>query len=211
MHPARLSARNPRKQRSLFSTLLVLVIAAGGRLPHLRASFSSAHLFACFLDSFQKRRQAGRVMSTHGPAARDPSGQNFERTLKDAGLRVTAPRIAVLEWLGLHSHSTAEQVASGVRAGLGSVSTQAIYDVLNACVTAALVRRIEPAGHPARFETRIGDNHHHVVCRKCGLTEDVDCAADRVPCLEPSGETGFVIDEAEIIFWGLCSDCRQSP
>lgn len=102
---------------------------------------------------------------------------------------------------------TADQVATGVRGQLGSVSTQAVYDVLGACARAELVRRIEPAGHPARFETRTGDNHHHLVCRRCGRTEDVDCAVGAAPCLEPSDGKGFAVDEAEVVFWGLCPDC----
>jgi Fur family ferric uptake transcriptional regulator len=128
--------------------------------------------------------------------------------LKDAGLRITAPRIAVLEWLAGHPHATADAVAEGVRARLGSVSTQAVYDVLNACSRTGLLRRIEPAGHPARYETRTGDNHHHLVCRDCGRTEDVDCVHGAAPCLEPSDTVGFAVDEAEVLFWGLCPDCR---
>ncbi|MFD7658576.1 Fur family transcriptional regulator [Actinosynnema sp. NPDC059797] len=128
--------------------------------------------------------------------------------LKDAGLRVTAPRLAVLDWLAEHPHATADQVAEGVRARLGSVSTQAVYDVLNACSGAGLLRRIEPAGHPARYETRTGDNHHHLVCRSCGRTADVDCVHGAAPCLEPSSAEGFAVDEAEILFWGLCPGCQ---
>ncbi|WP_433267387.1 Fur family transcriptional regulator [Actinosynnema sp. CS-041913] len=128
--------------------------------------------------------------------------------LKDAGLRVTAPRLAVLEWLAEHPHATADQVADGVRARLGTVSTQAVYDVLNACSRTGLLRRMEPAGHPARYETRTGDNHHHLVCRQCGRTEDVDCVHGAAPCLEPSDTAGFAVDEAEVLFWGLCPDCR---
>jgi Fur family transcriptional regulator, stress-responsive regulator len=127
--------------------------------------------------------------------------------LKTAGLRVTAPRVAVLEWLAGHPHTTADQVAEGVRQVLGSVSTQAVYDVLGACTKAHLVRRIEPAGHPARFETRTGDNHHHLVCRHCGRTEDVDCVHGAAPCLGPSSTAGFAVDEAEVVFWGLCPTC----
>ncbi|MBW4719732.1 Fur family transcriptional regulator [Saccharothrix obliqua] len=130
--------------------------------------------------------------------------------LKDAGLRITAPRLAVLEWLADHPHATADQVAEGVRARLGAVSTQAVYDVLNACARTGLLRRIEPAGHPARYETRIGDNHHHLVCRRCGRTEDVDCVHGAAPCLEPSATGGFTVDEAEVLFWGLCPDCRTA-
>lgn len=131
--------------------------------------------------------------------------------LRTAGLRVTAPRLAVFQWLADHPHATAEQVTAGVRHALGSVSTQAIYDVLGAFARADLVRRIEPAGHPARFETRTGDNHHHLVCRVCGRTDDVDCVQGQAPCLEPSETAGFTLDEAEVVFWGLCPTCGQSP
>lgn len=130
--------------------------------------------------------------------------------LRAAGLRITQPRIAVLEWLSGHPHATAEQVATAARARLGTVSTQAVYDVLSACTAAGLLRRIEPAGHPARFETRAGDNHHHLVCRVCGHTEDVDCVRGERPCLEPSDTAGFLVDEAEVVFWGLCPDCRTA-
>jgi Fe2+ or Zn2+ uptake regulation protein len=127
--------------------------------------------------------------------------------LRAAGLRVTAPRVATLDWLDGHPHSTADEVAEGVRERLGSVSTQAIYDVLHACARTGLLRRIEPAGHPARFETRTADNHHHLVCRVCGRTEDVDRVVGFAPCLEPSNSAGFLVDEAEVVFWGLCPDC----
>lgn len=127
--------------------------------------------------------------------------------LRHVGLRVTAPRRAVLAWLTAHPHSTADTIANAVRADLGTVSMQAVYDVLAACTSAGIVRRIEPAGHPARFERRVGDNHHHVVCRQCGRTADVDCVVGARPCLEPSEQNGFDIDEAEVVFWGLCPDC----
>jgi len=129
--------------------------------------------------------------------------------LRGAGLRVTAPRRAVLTWLTEHPHSTADAVGAAVRAQLGTVSTQAVYDVLAACVDAGLVRRIEPAGHPARFERRVADNHHHVVCRRCGATQDVDCAVGPAPCLAPSQAHGFAVDEAEVVFWGFCPSCQD--
>ncbi|BCI55606.1 transcriptional repressor [Mycolicibacterium litorale] len=133
-----------------------------------------------------------------------------EARLRAAGLRVTAPRLAVLSALAAAPHSTADDVASRVRDALGSVSTQAIYDVLRACVSAGLVRRIEPAGSSARYETRIGDNHHHLVCRGCGRVADVDCVVGAAPCLHPSSvEDGFTVDEAEVVFWGTCADCRS--
>jgi Fur family transcriptional regulator, stress-responsive regulator len=130
--------------------------------------------------------------------------------LRGAGLRVTAPRRAVLTWLADHPHSTADAVGTGVRAELGTISVQAVYDVLAAFVDAGLVRRIEPAGHAARFECRVADNHHHVVCRRCGVTRDVDCIVGATPCLTPLDDHGFAVDEAEVVFWGLCPDCRAA-
>ncbi|MEU0792013.1 Fur family transcriptional regulator [Amycolatopsis sp. NPDC005961] len=131
-------------------------------------------------------------------------------TLRAAGLRVTAPRQAVLTWLAAHPHSTVDEIGTGVRSVLGSVSTQAVYDVLGACAAAGLIRRIELPGHPARFERRAGDNHHHVVCRRCGRTEDVDCVVGAAPCLTPDDAHGFLVDEAEVVFWGVCPGCRAT-
>lgn len=131
--------------------------------------------------------------------------------LRASGLRVTSPRVAVLGALQAHPHATAETVAQHARRSLGSVSTQAVYDVLRVCTDAGLVRRIEPAGSAARFETRAGDNHHHLVCRNCGVTSDVDCAVGAAPCLTPSDSRGFVVDEAEVVFWGYCQTCRSTP
>lgn len=136
-----------------------------------------------------------------------PVDTELRHRLRHAGLRVTGPRLAVLTWLTGHPHTTADQVAVAVRDSLGSVSTQAVYDVLNAFTRANIVRRIEPAGHPARFETRAGDNHHHLVCRVCGRTEDVDCAVGLAPCLQPADSAGYTVDEAEVVFWGLCPNC----
>lgn len=130
--------------------------------------------------------------------------------VRQAGMRVTRPRVAILDWLGEHPHSTADQVGVGARARIGSVSTQAVYDVLAAFTDAGLVRRIEPAGHPARFECRTGDNHHHVVCRGCGRTEDVDCALGASPCLTPGDSHDFSVDEAEVVFWGWCPECQTT-
>ncbi|WP_029373495.1 Fur family transcriptional regulator [Mycobacterium sp. UM_WWY] len=128
--------------------------------------------------------------------------------LRAVGLRVTAPRVAVLEALADQPHATADDLATRVRRSLGSVSTQAVYDVLRACVTAGLVRRIEPAGSSARYETRAGDNHHHLVCRVCGRVTDVECVVGPAPCLEPADVDGFTVDEAEVVFWGVCPDCQ---
>ena len=130
--------------------------------------------------------------------------------LRDAGLRVTAPRVAVLAEMEDGKHVTADQVALAVRGRLGTISTQAVYDVLGALARAGLLRRIEPAGSPARYETRVGDNHHHVVCRSCGAIADVDCVVGEPPCLSPASAGGFVIDEAEVTFWGLCPDCQTT-
>ncbi|WP_024801036.1 Fur family transcriptional regulator [Nocardia sp. BMG51109] len=130
--------------------------------------------------------------------------------LRAAGLRVTAPRVAVLDVVTALPHSDADRVAVTVRERIGSVSTQAVYDVLRACVNAGLLRRIEPAGSAALYEARTGDNHHHLVCRTCGTVVDVDCAVGSAPCLDPSDTHGFSIDEAEVVYWGQCPDCRRT-
>jgi Fur family transcriptional regulator, stress-responsive regulator len=130
--------------------------------------------------------------------------------LREAGLRVTMPRQVVLAWLARHPHSTAEEIGAGVREWYGALSPQAIYGVLAACTDAGLLRRIEPAGHPARFERRVGDNHHHMVCRGCGRTEDVDHVVGERACLEPADQHGYLIDEAEVVFWGLCPACAAA-
>jgi Fur family ferric uptake transcriptional regulator len=135
-----------------------------------------------------------------------------EDLLRARGLRVTRPRLAVLEVLERsHGHLDVEQIAAQVRQRLDTVSTQAVYDVLSALSRAGLARRIEPAGSPARYESRVGDNHHHVVCRGCGEIADVDCAVGDAPCLTPSQAHGFVLDEAEVTFWGLCPACQTKP
>ena len=130
--------------------------------------------------------------------------------LRGASLRVTAPRVAVLAEVNAQPHADVESIAGAVRRQLGSVSTQAVYDVLRALSGAGLVRRIEPAAPPARFEARVGDNHHHVVCRVCSAIDDVDCAVGSAPCLEPSNDNGFLIDEAEVTYWGLCPRCASA-
>jgi len=130
--------------------------------------------------------------------------------LRQANLRVTAPRLAVLlSLVGKGAHRDADAIAGIARARLGSLSTQAVYDNLHTLERAGLVRRIQPSGHPARYEARVGDNHHHIVCRRCGHTADIDCAVGGAPCLEPSANHGFVVEEAEVIFWGLCPDCQN--
>ena len=131
-----------------------------------------------------------------------------QEQLRDASLRVTGPRVAVLTDVQAYPHTDVDTLTVRVRSRLGSVSTQAVYDVLHALTNAGLIRRIEPAGSPARFEARVSDNHHHVVCRKCGAIGDVDCAVGSAPCLEASNNHGFVIDEADVTFWGLCPLCQ---
>lgn len=131
-------------------------------------------------------------------------------SLRRAGLRVTAPRLAVLTAvLGEGQHRDVEAIAHAARVRLGTLSSQAVYDNLHILEVAGLVRRIQPSGHPARYEARVGDNHHHIVCRRCGLTADVDCTVGAAPCLEPSADHGFVVQEAEVIFWGLCPHCQR--
>jgi Fur family ferric uptake transcriptional regulator len=137
-----------------------------------------------------------------------PSDVEPAAMLRAAGLRVTAPRTAVLAEVQCHPHADVDAIATAVRRQLGSVSTQAVYDVLRALTEARLLRRLEPAGSPARFEARVDDNHHHVVCRTCGAIGDIDCTAGPAPCLEPGDTNGFVIDEAEVTFWGVCPDCQ---
>ena len=132
---------------------------------------------------------------------------DFEQMLREAALRVTRPRVAVLNAVYAHPHADTDSIIGAVRRGLPDVSHQAVYDVLRALTAAGLVRRIQPAGSVARYESRVGDNHHHVVCRSCGVIADVDCAVGTTPCLTASDDDGFSIDEAEVIYWGLCPDC----
>jgi Fur family transcriptional regulator, stress-responsive regulator len=131
--------------------------------------------------------------------------------LRGAGLRVTAARIALLDAVRTGDHLGVEAIAARVRERVGHVSLQAVYEALHALAAAGLVRRIEPADSAARYEGRVGDNHHHIVCRTCGRVADVDCATGAAPCLTASDDHGFVIDEAEVIYWGLCPDCSTAP
>lgn len=128
--------------------------------------------------------------------------------LRTAGLRVTRPRLAVLDVLRDGGHLDADEIATRLRERLESVSTQAIYDVLGALSRAGLARRVEPAGSPARYEARVGDNHHHVVCHGCGEIADIDCTIGEAPCLDPATAKGYEVDEAEVTFWGLCPSCQ---
>ena len=135
---------------------------------------------------------------------------DYETLLRSAQLRVTRPRLAVLEAVHALPHADTDAIIDGARGRLGDVSHQAVYDVLRVLTTAGLVRRIQPSGSVARYESRVADNHHHVVCRSCGAIADVDCAAGHAPCLTASDDHGFVIDEAEVTYWGLCPDCRTA-
>src|SRR6202012_4995672 len=130
--------------------------------------------------------------------------------LRGAGLRVTAVRVALLETVRDGDHLGVEAVAAGVRDRIGHVSLQAVYEALHALTAAGLIRRIEPAGGSPRFEGRVGDNHHHIVCRSCGVVADVDCAVGEAPCLTPADDRGFILNEAEVIYWGLCADCSSA-
>jgi Fur family ferric uptake transcriptional regulator len=136
---------------------------------------------------------------------------DFAAQLRAASLRVTRPRLAVLTALRDHPHVDTDTVISLVRVDLPTVSHQAVYDVLRALTDAGLVRRIQPAGATARYERRVADNHHHIVCRSCGAIADVDCAVGGSPCLTASDDHGFVVDEAEVVYWGTCPDCTARP
>jgi Fur family transcriptional regulator, stress-responsive regulator len=131
--------------------------------------------------------------------------------LRGVALRVTRPRVAVLSAVHDHPHADTDSIIGVVRDRFGQVSHQAVYDVLNALTSAGLVRRIQPLGSVARYESRVGDNHHHVVCRSCGAIADVYCAGGARPCLTASDHHGFTIDEAEVIYWGRCPDCAGTP
>ena len=150
-------------------------------------------------------------MHTHGtaePAAHGAADHAAE--IRAAGLKVTAPRLAVLQGLAASPHATADQLYDSVSATLTGTSLQAVYGVLAAFTTAGLVRRIEPAGSAALFERRVGDNHHHIVCTRCHSVRDVECVTGEAPCLTPSDTAGFVVQTAEVTFWGLCPDCQAA-
>jgi Fur family transcriptional regulator, stress-responsive regulator len=156
----------------------------------------------------------GAMSDLTAARAGDSTAANIDPTatmqrLRASGLRVTAQRLAVLEAVRAGGHPGVEEIGTRALGTLGTISTQTLYDVLGALSGVGLVRRIEPAGSPARFEARVGDNHHHVVCRSCGAIDDVDCAIGAAPCLEPSAARGYAIDEAEVTFWGVCPDCQD--
>ena len=142
-----------------------------------------------------------------GKTAQVPTTSDFERLLRSAALRVTRPRVAVLAAVHDHPHAETDFIIGVVRDDLGEVSHQAVYDVLRALTAAGLVRRIQPMGSVARYEARVGDNHHHVVCRSCGAIADVDCAVGYTPCLTAVDDSGYEIGAAEVIYWGRCPEC----
>ena len=132
-----------------------------------------------------------------------------DQLLRRHGVQVTAQRLAIMRAVSSHPHATADDLTDHVRAVIGTISRQAVYDTLGVLVDKKLIRRIHPAGSAARYEDRVGDNHHHLICRSCGSTFDVDCAVGAVPCLTADDDHGFEIDEAEVIYWGICSPCRK--
>jgi len=136
-------------------------------------------------------------------------GDGVDQLLRDNGVQVTAQRLAIMRALSSHRHATADELADDVRAVLGSISRQAVYDSLGVLVDKNLIRRIQPAGSSARYEDRVGDNHHHLVCRTCDMMFDIDCAVGSAPCLTADDDHGFEIDEAEVVFWGHCPTCRK--
>jgi len=139
-----------------------------------------------------------------------PTTPDLERLLRGVALRVTRPRVAVLSAVHARPHADTDSIINAVRDDLGEVSHQAVYDVLRALTAAGLVRRFQPTGSVARYEARVGDNHHHVVCRSCGDIADVDCAVGHAPCLTAADDSGYEIDEAEVIYWGRCPDCAAA-
>jgi Fe2+ or Zn2+ uptake regulation protein len=138
-------------------------------------------------------------------------GRDPADLLRQRGIQVTAQRLAVLRAVSGEPHITADAVAEAVRAEIGAISLQSVYDALGVLVTEGLIRRIQPAGSPARFEDRVGDNHHHLICRICGRVVDVDCAVGKAPCLNAADDSGYEIDEAEVAYWGRCPDCLAKP
>lgn len=173
--------------------------SAAAQIPHDIGSIDDKHLTAS---------KSARVIGDM------PTRAEFEAQLRTSDLRVTRPRVAVLEAVHARPHADTETLFLAVRDSLPKVSRQAVYDVLHALTTAGLIRRIQPSGTTARYESRVGDNHHHVVCRGCGSIADIDCAVGEAPCLTPADDDntldGFVLDEAEVIYWGLCRECSAT-
>jgi Fur family ferric uptake transcriptional regulator len=147
---------------------------------------------------------------TNNRVVQEPTATGPTELLRRQGLQVTAQRLAVLRAVSARPHGTADDVAEVVRAEIGAISRQAVYDALGILADKGLVRRIQPAGSPARYEDRVGDNHHHLICRACGRVADVDCAVGDTPCLTAAADSGYEIDEAEVVFWGRCPGCQQT-
>jgi len=139
-----------------------------------------------------------------------PMNGGEDQLLRQHGVQVTAQRLAIMRAVSSRPHATADELADEVRSLIGSISRQAVYDTLGVLVAKHLIRRIQPAGSAARYEVRVGDNHHHLICRVCGSTFDIDCAVGEVPCLTADDDHGFEIDEAEVIYWGRCPTCRKA-
>ncbi len=167
----------------------------GARSAHLGANPAGGSGASPILDKVQNRWLT------------DVVSESVTQLLRDHGVQVTAQRLAIMTAVSARSHATADEITEDVRAVIGSISRQAVYDSLGVLVDKNLVRRIQPAGSPARFEDRVGDNHHHLICRNCGTTVDIACAVGEVPCLHADDDHGFAIDEAEVIYWGLCPPC----
>lgn len=167
----------------------------------VRRQQSAPHRVASFF--LTNSRKGARLHVVQQPT-------DFQQMLRGVDLRVTKPRLAVLAAVHGHPHADTDSLIRVVRHDLPDVSHQTVYDSLNALTAAGLVRRIQPTGSVARYESRVGDNHHHVVCRSCGVIADVDCAVGDAPCLNASDEHGFTIDEAEVIYWGVCPDCSTA-
>jgi Fur family ferric uptake transcriptional regulator len=159
--------------------------------------------------------EAGRILDTvqnltYNDAMSNELSRDPAEELRKHGLQVTAQRLAVLQAVSGRPHCTADEVAEDVRGGIGAISRQAVYDALGILSEKGIIRRIQPAGSPARYEDRVGDNHHHVICRICGHTVDVDCAVGEKPCLTAADDSGYRIEEAEVIFWGTCPQCQSA-
>lgn len=193
----------------------ILPLAAKSDIPSPASAISPSHDevssdcpqalhdgFTLILDMIQNQ-------STVSDMNRDPA-----QILRGHGVQVTAQRLAVLRAVSGQSHCTADEVAEIVRGQIGAISRQAVYDALGILADKGIIRRIQPAGSPALYEDRVGDNHHHLICRVCGRTVDVDCAIGAAPCLTAADAMGYDVDEAEVIYWGTCPDClaaRQGP
>lgn len=163
------------------------------------------------VDLAQESSSSGRTEPGRTGQGRTEPGRTSASAadiLRQHGVQVTAQRVAVLAAVSLHPHSTADHLVESARAGIGAISRQSVYDALGIFEQVGIVRRIQPVGSPAMFEDRVGDNHHHIICRTCGSLADVDCAVGTTPCLTASNSHGYLIDEAEVAYWGVCPQCQ---